>query len=133
MINGQKVWTSGANYAEFCVYWDHMIDDVLEINSFARGTFRKRRGAFGASPFKWIPEFIWVPVSDVQYGAMVWILRATFPPRLRVRLELEWTAADERKLRILRFVLTNTLGRMPLQMRLVPQARAAWRREDAAA
>jgi uncharacterized protein (DUF2236 family) len=64
---------------------------------------------------------------------MVWILRATFPPRLRERMELDWTAADERKLRILRLVLTNTIGRMPLQMRLAPQARAAWRREELAA
>jgi uncharacterized protein (DUF2236 family) len=127
-LYGMSMKPVPASYRDFCSYWDEMIDSGLEINSFARGTFRKRKGAFGASPFRWVPEFVWRPVSDVQYAVLVWVLRGTFPPRLRERMDLAWTPADERKLRALRAVLA-LLDRLPLQWRLVPQARAAWRRQ----
>lgn len=119
-----------ATYAEFRDYWDHMLSDVLVPNAIARSTFdRTKKGIFGPSPFRLLPEVVWRPVSDAQFDAMAWVLRGTFPPLLRDRMELRWTAREERRLRALGAGIEHTFGRLPLQARLMPQARQAWRRE----
>lgn len=119
-----------STYAEFRDYWDHMIADVLVPNAIARSTFsRTRKGIFGPSPFRHVPDVIWRPLSDAQFDAMAWVLRGTLPPPLRDRMELDWSAADEWRLRTLGAGIRHTFGRLPLRARLLPQARQAWRRE----
>jgi uncharacterized protein (DUF2236 family) len=119
-------------YAEFVDYWDHMVSDVLVPNAIARSTFnRTKKGIFGPSPTKYLPEALWRPLSDVQFDAMAWVLRGTLPPQLRDRMDLDWSGADDLKLRALGAGIQHSFGRLPLQARLVPQARQAWRREQA--
>jgi uncharacterized protein (DUF2236 family) len=117
------------DYAAFCDYWDRTCAEVLEHNRFSRGTFKKRRGAFGPSPSRLIPGPVWRVVSDAAYDAGVWMIRGTLPPELRERMGLEWTAADERRLRRIGFLTRHTIGRLPLRWRLAPQATSAYRRE----
>ncbi len=116
------------DYADFCAYWDRTCAEVLEHNRFSRGTFRKRPGAFGPSPTRLLPTPLWHRLSDPLYDAGVWLIRGTLPPDLRDRMGLEWSAADEHRLRLLGLVLRHTFGRLPLRLRLAPQARAAFRR-----
>lgn len=118
-------------YGEFREYWDHTISSVLVPNAIARGTFnRTKSGIFGPSPSKYLPELLWRPVSDAQFDAMAWVLRGTLPPALRDRMELGWSSAEELRLRALGASIQHTFGRLPLQARLLPQARRAWRRES---
>jgi uncharacterized protein (DUF2236 family) len=119
------------DYADFCRYWDHMVADVLEVNRFAVGTFRRRAGALGPSPSRLLPTPVWNALSDRLYVVGVWLVRATLPPALRERIGLSWTARDERRLRVLAGLLRHGFGRLPLSLRLAPPARAAFRREGA--
>lgn len=119
-------------YADFCEYWDRMIAEVLQPNAFSRGTFKRRKGAFGPSPTPLLPDVAWHAVSDPMYRSGVWIIRATLPPVLRERMGLEWTPRDERTLAVLGFTLRQTFGRLPWWWRMAPQVRAAYRREMAA-
>lgn len=120
-----------ATYDEFRDYWDDTITHVLQPNAIARSTFnRTKRGIFGPSPTKYLPELLWRPLSDAQFDAMAWVLRGTFPAELRDRMGLDWTAAEDLRLRALGAGIQHTFGRLPLQARLLPQARQAWRRES---
>ena len=117
-------------YAEFRDYWDHTVATVLEPNAIARSTFhRTKKGILGPSPFRFLPGPVWRPVSDAQFDAMAWVLRGTLPPAVRELLGVAWTDSEERRLRVLGAGIDRTFGRLPLQARLLPQARRAWRRE----
>jgi uncharacterized protein (DUF2236 family) len=119
-----------ATYDEFRDYWDDVVANVLQPNAIARSTFnRTKRGIFGPSPTKYLPELLWQPLSDAQFDAMAWVLRGTFPAELRDRMGLDWTAAEDVRLRALGAGIQHTFGRLPLQARLLPQARQAWKRE----
>jgi uncharacterized protein (DUF2236 family) len=129
-LYGVSATGTPTTYAEFRAYWDSMIEDVLVPNAIARSTFnRTKKGIFGPSPFTFLPDLLWRPLSDAQFDAMAWVLRGTLPPALRERMDLDWSAGDERRLRTLGAGIQHTLGRLPLQARLLPQARQAWRRE----
>lgn len=129
-LYGVSATGTPTSYAEFCAYWDHTVNEVLVPNAIARSTFnRTKKGIFGPSPFSFLPEAVWRPVSDTQFDAMAWVLRGTLGPAVRDLLGLEWSAAEERRLRTLGAGIQHTFGRLPLQARLVPQARQAWRRE----
>jgi uncharacterized protein (DUF2236 family) len=117
------------DYQAFRAYWERTCDEVLEHNRFSRGTFKPRRGAFGPPPVRWLPAPVWRAVSDPLYRGGVWLVRGTLPPRLRERMGLPWSRSDERRLRVLRFAVRNTFGRLPWWWRLAPQVRAAYRRE----
>jgi uncharacterized protein (DUF2236 family) len=119
-----------ATYTEFRDYWDHVVAAVLQPNAIARSTFnRTKRGIFGPSPTRLLPEPLWQPLSDKQFDAMAWLLRGTFPPELRERMGLDWNTAEERRLGAIGAGIRHTFGRLPLQARLLPQARQAWKRE----
>lgn len=129
-LYGVSATGTPATYAEFTDYWDQTVSHVLEPNAIARATFdRTKSGIFGPSPYRYLPEALWRPLSDTQFDAMAWVLRGTFPAVLRERMDLDWSAAEERRLRTIGAGVQQTFGRLPLQARLIPQARKAWRRE----
>ncbi|KAA1426963.1 oxygenase MpaB family protein [Nocardioides antri] len=129
-LYGVSATGTPTTYAEFRDYWDHMVSKVLVPNAIARSTFnRTKKGIFGPSPSKYLPDVLWRPLSDTQFDAMAWVLRGTLPPELRDRMGLDWTAAEERRLRMIGAGIQHTFGRLPLPARLLPQARQAWRRE----
>lgn len=132
-LYGMSMKPVPASYAEFCQYWDHMVDNVLVVNGFARATRRHKRGAFGPSPYPFVPDALWHPVSDAQFDLLMWITRGTLGPLLRDRIGADWTPTDERRLRRFGATVDQTFGRLPRRARMVPQARAAFRREAARA
>ena len=117
------------DYAAFREYWDRTCAEVLEHNRFSRGTFKPRRGAFGPSPSRLMPEPVWRAVSDPAYRLGIWLIRGTLPADLRDRMGLRWEPRDERRLRAVGFLVRNSFGRLPWWWRLAPQVRAAYRRE----
>jgi len=130
-LYGVSATGTPTTYDEFRAYWDHTVSTVLVPNAIARATFnRTKSGIFGPSPYKYLPEALWRPLSDTQFDAMAWVLRGTLPPDLRDRMGLEWSPAEARRLKTLGAGIQQTFGRLPLQARLLPQARRAWRRED---
>ncbi len=129
-LYGVSATGTPATYAEFTDYWEETVAEVLEPNAIARATFnRTKNGIFGPSPYKYLPELLWRPLSDTQFDGMAWVLRGTFPEVLRDRMGLDWTTADKVRLRAIGAGIQHTFGRLPLQARLIPQARQAWRRE----
>lgn len=129
-LYGVSATGTPTTYAEFCDYWEETITTVLVPNAIARSTFnRTKKGIFGPSPYRFLPGPIWRPVSDAQFDAMAWVLRGTLPSSVRDLLGIGWSDTEERRLRALGTGVDRTFGRLPLQARLLPQARRAWRRE----
>jgi uncharacterized protein (DUF2236 family) len=132
-LYGVSATGTPTTYGEFRDYWDQTLATVLVPNAIARSTFnRTKKGIFGPSPFPVLPETLWRPISDAQFDAMAWVLRGTLPPSVRDLLGIDWTDAEERRLRLLGSAVEGSFGRLPLQARLLPQARRAWRRESKA-
>lgn len=127
-LYGMSMKSVPASYAEFRQYWDHTVDNVLEVNSWVKGTVRTRKGMFGPSPYPHVPDLVWRPVSDAQFDFLMFVTRGTLPASLRERAEVPWSDADERRLRLLGATVSNTFGRLPRQLRMVPQAREAFKR-----
>lgn len=129
-LYGVSTTGTPATYAEFRNYWDDMVTGALVPNAIARSTFnRRRKGIFGPSPFRLVPEVLWQPLSDAQFDAMAWVLRGTLPEPVRELLGLDWTGYDDWRLRTIGAGLRRSYGLLPAQARLLPQARQAYRRE----
>jgi uncharacterized protein (DUF2236 family) len=130
-LYGMSMKPVPANYGEFRQYWDHMVEDVLVVNGFARATKRTKPGVFGPSPYPFVPKALWRPASDAQFDLLMWITRGTLGPEVRDKIGAHWSDGDERRLRRFGTGLDQTFGRLPRSARMVPQARAAYRREAA--
>lgn len=128
-LYGMSMKQVPASYTEFCDYWDHTIAHVLVPNSFSRATKRTRSGVFGPSPYPALPEWVWRPLSDTQFDALMWITRGTLGPELRELMGAEWSERDERRFRLFGAGLRVTYDRLPAQARRVTIARRAYRRE----
>jgi uncharacterized protein (DUF2236 family) len=114
------------DYAAFTAYWDHVVHDVLEPTEAVRWTFATHRRQ-QPPPFPSMPSPVWralrLPVVDGQR----WIARGTLPDVVRERLDLRWTAGDERRLRALRRTVRATWPHLPAALRYPPKVRAAIR------
>ncbi|MFI5583832.1 oxygenase MpaB family protein [Amycolatopsis sp. NPDC051758] len=48
-------------------------------------------------PVTWLPDSWWHPLRRAQARGQLFLIRATLPPALRARLDLQWTDHDQRK------------------------------------
>jgi uncharacterized protein (DUF2236 family) len=114
-------------YDAFVEYWEHHLDHVLELTPAARGLV-----AFVDRPWSmaqdWVPRPLWVaatrvgglPARDVAVGAM--------PPQVRERCGFDWTSGQQARFDAFRAVVRRTWPHLPERVRLLPAARAAYRR-----
>ncbi|MBH0775576.1 oxygenase MpaB family protein [Nocardia bovistercoris] len=117
------------DYAAFEKYFEDMVDNRLVATDTARDYLRVIRsvGAPKQLPRALVP--VWKaalsPVGRLQHFVTV----GTTPDAARRKLGLEWSAADERKLRIIGRVVAHGLPLLPERLRYFPIAYEARRLE----
>lgn len=115
------------DYATFEAYWEHMLGHVLQATEVARGSFERPDRL--PPPYPWLAGPAWWCLRPAVSVAPAWIARGTLPAQARERLGLSWSRSDEAALRAL-FGATNAAWRLvPHDLRYLPRARAAFRRE----
>lgn len=117
------------DYAAFRRYWDHMVEHVLEPTTPVRWAIDPARRRDVPPPYPWIPRPLWWALRPLVMGGSIWIATGTMPPVLRERLGLSWSARDERRLRAFGRLVAAAMRLVPHDLRYMPRARAAWRRE----
>lgn len=117
------------DYAAFRAYWDDVLDNVLESTEPVRWTFEPQRVRDTPRPYDWIPRPVWWIARPLIVRGSLWVARGTLPPAARAKLGLDWSAADERRLRAFGAVVRAAWRFVPRRWRYMPRAAKAWRRE----
>lgn len=115
-------------YGDFVEYWDHHVENVLEVTPAAQGLIDFMNRPWSMQQ-PWIPQPLWVPVTlaggitarDVSIGAL--------PPRLRELAGFTWTPAHEAAFLAFRTSFALTWPLVPERFRLLPRVRAAYKRQ----
>ncbi|MEV0028389.1 oxygenase MpaB family protein [Nocardia sp. NPDC050793] len=117
------------NYAAFEKFFADMVENHLHETSTAHDYLRVIRSV---APPKQLPRVLtplWraavAPIGRMQYFVTV----GTTPEAARRKLGLTWTAADERKLRALGWLIARTVPLLPERVRYFPIAYEARRLE----
>jgi uncharacterized protein (DUF2236 family) len=74
-----------------------------------------------------VPGFAWYAAGPVVASVLTTSTIGTLPVSLRDRLGLQWTHADERRLRMLKRAVRVGMPLVPLRLRYHPMALAAVR------
>lgn len=118
-----------ATYAEFEIFFADKVANHLQDTGTARDYLRTIRSV---APPKQLPRVfapLWrlavAPVGRMQYFVTV----GTTPEVAREKLGLTWTESDERKLRVLGWVIARTVALLPERLRYFPIAYEARRVE----
>lgn len=84
-------------WVDMQVYKNEMIDTVLTANDVVADVQRVAARARGGSPFSWLPPSVWgvAGVTLGKYGAFLG--RGTMGHRLRDKLDIPWTNAQQRR------------------------------------
>lgn len=115
------------DWASFQRYWDHMCADVLEDNAATRQVLEFRDIA-KPPLLRWLPDALWRVARRPVMSGSIWLATGLFPPAVRQRLGLRWTATDERLLRLGGRGLALAWKLVPARFRYHPRARAGWAR-----
>lgn len=110
------------DYAAFQEYWRHMFDHVLEPTPTARAGVRRPSRSL-PPPYPWLRGPTWALLRPLLVGGSVWLTRGTLPPRGRELLEVEWSPADEARLRAFAATVRTAWRLSPPPLRLLPRAR----------
>lgn len=117
------------DYAAFRRYWERTLEQVLESTEPVRWSLHPARRRDVPRPYESIPRPLWWALRPLVMGGSMWLAAGTLPPVARERLGLTWTARDERRLRLVARA-ARAFGRLvPHDLRYMPRARRAWRRE----
>jgi uncharacterized protein (DUF2236 family) len=115
--------------ADYWVYFHDMVDHTLENHPMARAVVELWGNA---PPPDELPEalhFAWPGVARLGNRVFSLAVVGLLPERARVKLGLAWTARDERKLRVLGRVVSETFARLPDRARYMS---VAYRAREAA-
>ncbi|MFC4125773.1 oxygenase MpaB family protein [Nocardia rhizosphaerae] len=111
-----------ADHAEFEKFFADVVENHLEATGTARDYLRTIR-SIGAPT--WLPrplrplwKLLLAPIGRMQYFVTV----GTTPEAARRKLGLTWSAADERKLRALGWVIARLVPLLPERVRYFPIA-----------
>jgi uncharacterized protein (DUF2236 family) len=119
------------DYASFREYWEQMLEEVLEPTAVAVGSFAPTADL--PAPYPWLGGPAWALLRPLFNHGPAWIARGTLPPRARDTLGLSWTPAEDLVLKALATGVRAGWPLVPPPLRLLPRARAAYRREAGAA
>ncbi len=112
------------DYDGFERYWQHTLDEVLQATPLARASIRKPSRPL-PPPYGWMRGPTWKALQPLMVGGSTWLVRGTLPAQTRDRLEVQWSDADEARLRAFARVVRFTWPLLPERLRRLPRARAA--------
>lgn len=115
-------------YGDFLDYWDYHLDEVLQATPAARGLvdFMNHPAAMDQP---WLPRPLWrvmagvggIPARDLAIGSL--------PEPARERLGFTWSPVQQAAFDAFRYTWARTWPLLPERVRLMPRARAAYRRQ----
>ncbi len=120
-----------ADYAAFKVYWAHMLEQVLQPTEIARWYLAGNKAL--PAPYPWLRGPLWWLLRPLFDRGARWLAIGTLPAELRGKLELSWTARDQRRLEWLAYFVRGVWRVLPSGWGYFPQARQAFRRARFAA
>jgi uncharacterized protein (DUF2236 family) len=115
-------------YGDFLEYWEHHVDHVLEVTPAAQGLID-----FMNQPWRmeqsWLPAPLWraasrlggLPARDLAVGCL--------PPAIRERSGFAWSPVQAAAHAAFMGSVRMAWPRLPERLRLLPRARAAYRRQ----
>jgi uncharacterized protein (DUF2236 family) len=115
-------------YGDFLEYWDHHVEHVLEVTPAAQGLIDYLNQPWRMEQ-PWLPGPLWraasrlggLPARDVAVGCL--------PPLLRERCGFAWGPLQSTGHAAFMGSLRVAWPRVPEALRLLPRARAAYRRQ----
>jgi uncharacterized protein (DUF2236 family) len=114
---------------EYRAYFDHMVETRLEDNETVRDLLKSLSMEDMPPPDWWfLPRGAWTPIRPLGTPFLYTTTLGLLPPVLRDRLGLDWTDADERRLRRIAALVRWSVSRLPDRLRLYPVAYRAKRR-----
>lgn len=112
----------------FWEYFRHVVANELEDNKSVRDLLALLGDRHPMKPpWKYVPGFAWYAAGPVVANVLTTATIGTLPPSLRDRLGLQWTHADERRLRMLKRAVRFGMPLVPQRLRYHPMALAAVR------
>lgn len=119
--------------ADFDAYWDHYVNDVLEVTESAEWLLDTFRNPPPPPGLEWVPETLWRPIGKVVGSGAVALAAGLLPPVIRDRLGLPWNRLRWLQYQAVRWSVWAVVMLTPRQYRFHPRARAGWKREARAA
>lgn len=114
-----------ADYAAFEVYWEHMLDEVLEATPVAIGALKREVPPAPFPEYEGLPWAVLGPVVGLLGPSMV---AGTLPAKARAILGVRTNPIEDVSLFAFKTTLRNTWRFVPKQLRRTPLVRAADRR-----
>ncbi|MFI9725168.1 oxygenase MpaB family protein [Streptomyces sp. NPDC052092] len=112
---------------EFWVYFDAMVRDELERTVVVEELLDARRSVPPPDGAGAVLRRLWPVLCPPLLRLQVFVTRGLLPPVARERLDVVWTARDERRLRLFGRVVRTVVPRLPERLRYLPAAYAARR------
>ncbi|WP_439855978.1 oxygenase MpaB family protein [Pseudomonas yamanorum] len=115
-----------ADYAAFKKYWKHMLEQVLEPTDVARWYLAGNKAM--PAPYPWLRGPLWWLLRPLFDRGARWLAIGTLPAELRCKLNLNWSARDQKNLKALALLVKGLWRIVPTGWRYFPQARRAFKR-----
>ena len=114
-------------YDAFVEWWDHQVEHVLEVTPAAQGLVDFMRQPWSMRQ-QWVPQPLFAAAARVGGLAARDVAVGALPPRIRDLAGFDWTPAQQAAFDAFRAVVGRTWPLLPERVRLLPAARAAYRR-----
>ncbi|TCO65811.1 oxygenase MpaB family protein [Actinocrispum wychmicini] len=127
-VLGIKASRMPATLTGFWEYFRHMVADELADNKSVRDVLASLADRKPVKPpWPHLPDPVWRLAGPVASGVLMTATVGTLPPPFRSRLGLQWTKADELRLRALKRAVRVGMPLVPPRLRYHPMALAARR------
>ncbi|WP_067568758.1 oxygenase MpaB family protein [Nocardia acidivorans] len=118
-------------YPEFQKYWNHTLHNVLQPTPAASELVQFFRTT-GSMPQPWVPQAVWRLGGPAMSQAWLRVGAGALPPVVREMFDIPWTRANQVAFDAFRKTVAATWPAMPYPLRIMPRARAAYRRDGRA-
>jgi uncharacterized protein (DUF2236 family) len=114
---------------EFDEYWEHYVNDVLELTPAADWLLATFKAPPPPPGFGWMPAPLWWPLSRAGGHGAVILASGLLPAAAREKLDLPWGPAQQLQFRVFVRTLRTLVQITPARFRYHPRALGGWRRE----
>lgn len=127
-LYGVSARSQPQTYAEFCAYWDSMLDRFGANPTIRYATGYLRKGVPGP---RWVPKPLWNILAAPLNAYLRTVVVGTVPPQMREACDLPWNDRKERRFQ--RFAalmrrLNRVFNLLPIRVLFTPWAAAGWKR-----
>jgi uncharacterized protein (DUF2236 family) len=110
------------DWDSFCRYYDEIVLEKLEDNQAVRDVIASVRNP--KKPFRLLPGFVWWPFAKLSGRLAYLVTVGALPIPLRERLNLTWSAREERRLRRFALLVRVLMAMILPPLRIAPSIAA---------